>query len=157
MNKVLIFETIRSKFEIKNKLKKYFTDIEKIEKSYFKNFWNYKQILSHFISSNSHNLYIKLGDKIISYCLCIANDEFIEILKIATIQSHRGRGFAISLLDKVEEFGINNSLKKVCLEVDETNNSAINLYNKKGFRIDGLRKKYYKNSNTNAILMSKNI
>ena len=32
MNKVLIFETIRSKFEIKNKLKKYFTDIEKIEK-----------------------------------------------------------------------------------------------------------------------------
>ena len=50
MNKVLIFETIRSKFEIKNKLKKYFTDIEKIEKSYFKNFWNYKQILSHFIA-----------------------------------------------------------------------------------------------------------
>ena len=45
MNKVLIFETIRSKFEIKNKFKKYFTDIEKIEKSYFKNFWNYKQIL----------------------------------------------------------------------------------------------------------------
>ena len=102
-------------------------------------------------------MYIKLGDKIISYCLCIANDEFIEILKIATIQSHRERGFAISLLDKVEEFGINNSLKKVCLEVDETNNSAINLYKKKGFRIDGLRKKYYKNSNTNAILMSKNI
>ena len=117
----------------------------------------YKQILGHFINSNGHNLYIKQGDKIISYCLCIVNDEFIEILKIATMQSQRGRGFANSLLDKVEEFGINNSLKRICLEVDETNNLAIDLYKKRGFQTDGLRKKYYKNSNNNAVLMSKGI
>ncbi len=71
MSKVLIFETIGFASEIKNKLKKYFTDIEKIEKLYFKNCWTYKQILGHFINSNGHNLYIKQGDKIISYCLCI--------------------------------------------------------------------------------------
>ena len=157
MSKVLIFETIGFASEIKNKLKKYFTDIEKIEKLYFKNCWTYKQILDHFINSNGHNLYIKRGDKIISYCLCIVNDEFIEILKIATMQSQRGRGFANSLLDKVEEFGINNSLKRICLEVDETNNLAIDLYKKRGFQTDGLRKKYYKNSNNNAVLMSKGI
>ena len=73
------------------------------------------------------------------------------------MQSQRGKGFANSLLDKVEEFGINNYLKRICLEVDETNNLAIDLYKKRGFQTDGLRKKYYKNSNNNAVLMSKGI
>ena len=74
------------------------------------------------------------------------SDEVIEMTKMGKLISQH-------MTDSVKTSAHVQSF----IEVDETNNSAINLYKKKGFRIDGLRKKYYRNSNTNAVLMSKNI
>ncbi len=131
--------------------------IEKIERTYFVDSWNIKQINSQFKNEDSLNFIIENTGDIISYCLCKFNDEFIEILKIATIRNYQKKGMASNLISNVYSFAVKNSLKKIYLEVRESNLIAIDLYKKKGFVVDGIRKKYYVRSNENAILMSKNI
>ena len=48
-------------------------------------------------------------------------------------------------------------IKKILLEVREGNLAAINLYKKMDYKIDGIRKGYYKKYKEDAILMSKNL
>ena len=58
-------------------------------------------------------------------------------------KSYRNKNIASKLMDKLIEFAIDNKCINITLEVDESNDAAINLYKKYGFIIATIRKKYY--------------
>ena len=58
------------------------------------------------------------------------------------------------MLNALIDLARESKCKKIHLEVNENNKSAIHLYELYGFKQDGLRKNYYNNGTENAILMT---
>lgn len=81
---------------------------------------------------------------LISYSLIY---DRIELEYIWVSFEHRKRGIASKLMDKMFEENVNN----VTLEVRTSNNKAIALYKKYGFKIVSTRNNYY--GNEDAYLM----
>ena len=126
-----------------------------VEKEVFPNNWSREQITLHFENKFSWNIGLLINNKIVSYSLCLFNSDYIEILRIGTLESYRSRGFASVLISNVEEFAIKKSIGKIQLELKENNKNAYKLYTSKNFKIDSIRKKYYLKEKKDAILMSK--
>ena len=129
--------------------------VTNVEKEVFPNNWTSEQITLHFENKFSWNIGLLINNKIVSYSLCLFNSDYIEILRIGTLESYRSRGFASVLISDVEEFAIKKSIGKIQLELKENNKNAYKLYTSKNFKIDSIRKKYYLKEKKDAILMSK--
>ena len=67
---------------------------------------------------------------------------------------HRCKGNAAFLLENFLHYASQSAVKKVFLEVRESNVPAIAVYKKFGFQIYGRRPDYYRNPEENALLMS---
>jgi len=76
-----------------------------------------------------------------------------HLVSLAVFQEYRRRGIAAALLTNsmpaIKKHGINEHV----LEVRVSNYSAINLYKKFNFKIEGIKKKYYRDGE-NAYYMS---
>ena len=77
-------------------------------------------------------------------------------MNLITKKDKRNLGFGKLLLNELINFAKQKKCKKINLEVNENNKSAINLYESFNFKSVGLRKKYYKGID-NAVLMTLNI
>lgn len=75
----------------------------------------------------------------------------IEIEYIIVDFNKRRKGIASKLIEQLDEFDVNN----ITLEVRESNISAINFYEKNGYKKIAIRKNYYKEEN--GILMMKKL
>ena len=85
----------------------------------------------------------------------IMTDE-MHIMKVATDPPWRHRRIASKLLRKALALAGRRRLRQVCLEVRASNIPAIQLYEKHGFELSGIRPAYYDNRE-DAVLMTKNI
>jgi Acetyltransferases len=93
--------------------------------------------------------YIFIHDqKINGFCFFKKIDDFIEIYSIFVDPLFRQKGIAKKFIDKCKEYCNENNLKKIILDVNETNDNAIEFYKKNNFLFCGKRKNYYRN-NTN--------
>lgn len=79
-----------------------------------------------------------------------------NILLIATKENEKYNGFASSLIKFLEEKCTKENIKKMWLEVRDSNKSAQSFYLKNGFNIIFNRKKYYSNGE-DAIIMEKQL
>lgn len=95
------------------------------------------------------------NNKVIGYCGLYKVLDEADITNIAVHPDFRGSGIAQMLLDNIFEHCMLNGIIKITLEVRESNKKAINLYNKKGFKVVGKRKNYYSDNRETAILMTK--
>lgn len=84
----------------------------------------------------------------------IAVDE-AEIITIGVNPEMRRKGIASAMIEIIEKTLKNQAVKKIFLEVALTNISAKKLYENCGFKVVGLRPKYY--DGVDAILMAKDI
>lgn len=80
-----------------------------------------------------------------------------QITNVAVHPDFRRKGIAYSLVLNLVQACKHKNLESITLEVRESNNNAISLYEKLGFERVGLRKNYYKNPSENAILMTKTL
>ena len=72
-------------------------------------------------------------------------DDFIEIYSLFVVPEHRQKGIAKYFLKCCVEYCIENNLKRIILDVNETNFHAIKFYKKYNFFFSGRRKNYYRN------------
>ena len=84
----------------------------------------------------------------------IAVDE-AEIITIGVNPEMRRQGIASAMIGIIEKTLLNQGIKKIFLEVATTNTPAKKLYENMGFKVVGLRPKYY--DGVDAILMSKDV
>lgn len=131
-------------------------DLESISSiliSDFDDFWNYNIFKTELESSNSTYFVLKIDEKIIGFVgILIVLDE-ADITNIVIKRTHRGKGLSKLLMNYLIDFCKNNNIKKINLEVNSNNHTAINLYKKFSFIEVGCRKNYYKNGD--GILFSK--
>ena len=122
--------------------------------SNFDNFWNYNIFKSELENGNSKYLVAKIDNEIVGFAGIIPIVDESDISNIVVHKDFRNRKIGSCLLESLINLATSLNLKCINLEVRESNIPAIKLYEKYGFEVCGLRKKYYNNSE-NAILMKK--
>lgn len=61
-------------------------------------------------------------------------DKLCYITNVSVINNYKGLGIASELLKSCMNYAIQNNFKEIILEVSQSNNGAIHLYEKQGFK-----------------------
>ena len=93
-------------------------------------------------------------DPILGYVSVWTMGSDAHIVGIAVREEHRGWGIGELLLIGAVETGLRQGLETVTLEVRVSNAVAQALYVKYGFREVGVRKRYYRDNNEDALIMT---
>ena len=93
------------------------------------------------------------GPDVLGYLVFWVLHPEIHILNIAVRPDLRRNGLGGLLLDYLLDYASEIGVEEIFLEVRPSNLSAFNLYQKKGFVVNGLRKNYYAEDHEDALLM----
>ena len=95
------------------------------------------------------------GKKVLGYVgiNCILDEGYIT--NIAVFPEHRSKGIGTALLKRVISLKDEMNLDFVSLEVRASNKAAISIYEKNEFKVEGLRKGFYRNPPEDAIIMTR--
>jgi ribosomal-protein-alanine N-acetyltransferase len=89
---------------------------------------------------------------IVAYLICSRYDLVWHIMNVAVDPHHRRQGLATALLEELL-FRVGEDEARVTLEVRRSNDGAIALYERFGFRAAGLRRRYYQDNGEDAVIM----
>lgn len=99
----------------------------------------------------------KLDNKIVGFVgTWIIVDES-HITNVAVHPDYRKLGIASKLIEEMISYCDKQNCTAYTLEVRASNKPAISLYEKHGFKIDGVRKEYYQDNKEDALLMWRRI
>lgn len=131
--------------------------ISNILESHFDDFWNITTFKSELLNPNSKYIVAKLNNLIVGFAGIWKSVDDIHITNIVVNKNFRNQNIGSKLLSKLIEISkLEPNITSITLEVNSTNISAIKLYEKFGFKVVGLRKKYYNNT-YDAIIMTKDL
>ena len=133
---------------IRNYVNKDINGINELGKLLHKNYQFYKD---EFLTC----VVVEEDNKIIGFATYSIIYERGEIVDIIIQPKMRFRGYGSKLLNFIVEMIRKNGCVNITLEVNSTNVAAINLYNKLGFEVVAVRKKYY--GENDGYLMKKDL
>jgi len=92
---------------------------------------------------------------LVGYLVCSRYDTVWHIMNVAVDPQLQGRGTGTVLLERLlEEVGADGGRPvRLTLEVRRSNEGAIRLYERFGFRAAGLRRRYYHDNGEDALVM----
>lgn len=92
------------------------------------------------------------AQKVVGYAavLCAADEG--NLVSIGVLEEYREMGIASELLDIIYGIASDKGVASIHLEVRESNEPAISLYEKEGFRKEGKRPRFYRNPTEDALL-----
>jgi ribosomal-protein-alanine N-acetyltransferase len=93
----------------------------------------------------------RIGGELGGYTICSRYDTVWHIMNVAVDPSLRRRGIATALLERLLERVAMDA--QLTLEVRRSNDGAIALYERFGFRSAGVRRRYYQDNGEDAIVM----
>lgn len=132
-------------------------EIEDILFSDFDDFWNINTFKSELLNPNSKYIVAKIDNKIVGYAGIWKAVDDVHITNIVTAKNLRKQNIGSILLSNLIEMAkAENGITSITLEVNCNNLPAKKLYEKFGFEVVGLRKKYYNNID-DAIIMTKQL
>ena len=97
------------------------------------------------------------GGEVAGYAICWTVGEESHLLNIAVRPDARGRGIGRSLLKECIRRGAHAGAKRIYLEVRLSNQQAIRMYRREGFRFVSIREGYYTDTGEDAIVFSREI
>ena len=110
--------------------------------------------LEYIIDSKDEDVYGYYdNDKLVGFIHVLKTFECLEIINVVVDTDYRKKGIATKLIDYLNE--CYDDVEYILLEVNEKNSNAINLYNKLGFNVINVRKKYY--GNDDALIMRREV
>lgn len=105
-------------------------------------FFNWPQDILMSELENSQVLVNEVSGKLVSFLCYRDTQDFLEITVLATDPFECNKGYQTELIEYLQSDAAKRH-KKVVLEVHQHNLAAKRLYENRGFRQAGLRKKYY--------------
>ena len=118
----------------------------------FDDFWNYNILKQELLKKDCKYVIAKSDqDEILGFAGILVNPDIVEIMNIVVRKVYRNKGVGQILLEELIKISKKTGLSFLNLEVNETNKSAIHLYEKNGFKQIGKRPNYYKENS--AIIM----
>jgi ribosomal-protein-alanine N-acetyltransferase len=112
--------------------------------------YSFQQLIS-FFKNNTYKIFGAFDNEVIVGYVIINISDKIDIEKIFVDSNYRKQGIASKFIEMISAEYIG---KKIIIEVNENNNTAINFYKKNGFIQISQRKQYYKNGD-NALIFEK--
>jgi ribosomal-protein-alanine N-acetyltransferase len=135
----------------------YAEQIIEIENSSFPSPWSINAFKEEIKKPISHLWALIQDKKILGYICFWMFDTEIQIINLAVRPENRRQKLGQSMLKRMIEAGSSNGLRSIWLEVRPSNVAARNLYTKFGFHEAGRRKRYYSDTNEDAIIMMLNL
>lgn len=129
--------------------------VANIEKSIFSIPWSEAAFAQALSSVNTTYLVAEYKGDIAGYCGMYRVLNEGDITNVAVKCEYRRRGIAEQLVTAIIKSASEKGVENITLEVRESNNAAIGLYNKIGFKEEGIRKNFYEKPLENAIIMWK--
>lgn len=146
-------------YKIRNMTEADISEVEQIEGKLFTDGWSEASLRSSLAQD-----YVKMivavseaEDQILGYHIFYTSLDEGDIARIAVDTSCRRMGIGDELLQAMWEYCVEAGIVRVMLEVRESNQSAIALYEKHGFHALGIRRGYYQNPLENGVIMEKQL
>ena len=130
-------------------------DILRIESISFTNPWTREMYLSELEHRDVSFFYIArdaVGEAI-GFCSWWLILDEVHINNLAVLPEHRRGGVASALLERVLTEGAGRGARRATLEVRRSNNAALKLYEKFGFRVTAVRRSYYTRPDEDALVL----
>jgi len=150
----LITEDFFSEIQVVKIEREHIKSIAELEKICFSEPWSEETLLSAFKTGTKFFVAVKNG-KVLGYVgiSCIIDEGYIT--NVAVFPQYRRLGVGSALLNRIFSLASDEGLSFVSLEVRESNQEAISLYEKFGFKTEGKRKNFYSNPREDALIMTK--
>lgn len=129
--------------------------VHELEVAAFSDPWSEKGLRESLEQKNTILLTAIADDRIIGYLIVYYVLDECEIARIAVEEKHRRQGAAALLIKELEQRCRKKGIRRMLLDVRESNKGAIAFYRGQGFAEDGLRKNFYTDPTEAAILMSR--
>lgn len=128
-------------------------DVLEISNLSFSSPWSRTSYEQELSNSLAKYFVAKIDNKIVGFVgTWIIVDES-HITNIAVHPDYRKLGIASKLIEAMLAYCNENKCTAYTLEVRAGNKAAISLYEKYGFKVDGIRKEYYQDNKEDALLM----
>jgi ribosomal-protein-alanine N-acetyltransferase len=130
-------------------------DILRIETATFTNPWTREMYLSELEHRDVAFFYIArdaVGEAI-GFCSWWRVLDEVHINNLAVLPEHRRAGVASTLLERVLADGLARGAPRATLEVRRSNQPALRLYEKFGFRVTAVRRGYYSHPDEDALVL----
>lgn len=135
-------------------------DLEKVlilENQLFSSPWTYESYVFE-LKDNPFSHYVILDEQgIKGYMGLWLNDDALQLTTIGVDPKVQNQGIATALIAYMLDYASENHVSVITLEVRVSNEKAIRLYDKAGFKKAAIRKQYYSNPDEDAILMMKQL
>ncbi|HWS24122.1 MAG TPA: ribosomal protein S18-alanine N-acetyltransferase [Anaerolineales bacterium] len=128
--------------------------VHQIDRESFSTPWPVEAFTIELKNPKARCWVIQEADQIIGYIVFWIIIDECHIATIAIDRSFRGKGYARALIQKTLQSSRSEGATFAFLEVRAGNEEAKSLYNSFGFEIVGTRKKYYKDNNEDALLLT---
>ena len=143
-------------YRIVNMEAKHLEQVHDIEKECFSIPWSKKQLEREITENNLAYYIVALdGEEVVGYggmWLIVTEG---HITNIAVKEKYRRKGIGDIILKDLISFAEKKQFMGITLEVRISNLTAQKLYTKNGFKIEGFRKDYYRDTHEDAIIMWK--
>lgn len=129
--------------------------VTEIAASVFRRPWSRQGFAKALPMENTCFLVAEENNRILGYCgIYMASDEG-EIINVAVGRQHQRKGIADALLKELLLTANKKGVSRFFLEVRASNYAAIRLYEKNGFRKQGIRRGFYKEPSEDAYVMNR--
>ena len=128
--------------------------VVKIENACFSHPWT-KEGIIEALNNRTKFFVFEKNNEVIGYVgVSVILDEGY-ITNIAVLPEYQGLGIGKALMKKLDDLAKLENLSFISLEVRTTNQKAISLYEKFGYKTEGVRKNFYTDPKEDALIMTK--
>lgn len=129
--------------------------VMEIEKALFSVPWTKEGFMTYLLKQNAVFLVVEEKGEILGYCGVITVLEEGDITNVAVRSDRQKEGIGNFLISSLIRLTQDIGVTTLHLEVRKSNDAAIRLYQRQGFKEDGIRKNYYTAPDEDACLMSR--
>jgi [ribosomal protein S18]-alanine N-acetyltransferase len=123
-----------------------------IERRAFPTPWSVAMFVLELSKPSGICLAALIEERLVGYLVCSRYDTVWHLMNIAVDDRLRRQGIATTLLERLFEQG-DRPNEQYTLEVRTSNDAAIRLYERFGFRTAGRRRAYYHDNREDALIM----
>jgi ribosomal-protein-alanine N-acetyltransferase len=123
-----------------------------IERRAFPTPWSLAMFVLELSKSSGICLAALHDRQLVGYLICSRYDTVWHVMNVAVDVDRQHRGVASALLAELYE-RVADVTARFTLEVRRSNDVAIHLYEREGFRAAGLRRRYYQDNGEDALVM----
>lgn len=131
------------------------SQVAEIERQIFSIPWSERAFRNSMESDNTIYIVAKENNNVAGYAGMYLSFEEGNITNVAVNPLSRRKGIGEKLVRDILNRAYEKGVRDVFLEVRETNSVAIALYEKIGFKEEGIRKNFYDKPRENALIMWK--